>query len=294
MMKQQADSGSWGDSVTEKALYDKATSLFYASHDGTRLHCLDHGGPGEPVILLHGLESNCRHWGGLDLGLVREGYRVLALDQRGHGSSAKPPSGYRPADMAADVAALDGHAGLASVSLVGYSMGARVAYVTAALYPSLVRRLVVIDIGPEVQPGEAEELRRFFEAAPVPFPDAETARAYFEQYFGPERQVAVDYLMATLMPASGGLTWSFSPAAMVQIVREGREVDTWDLWRAVRCPTLLLRGTNSHELPPDVARRMLELKPDTTFVEIPGTGHGLIYQKPRDVLEAITRFLAAR
>ena len=55
--------------------------------DGVRLHARDWGGDGPPVILLHGLASNCRIWDGVAPLLAAAGFRTVAVDQRGHGES---------------------------------------------------------------------------------------------------------------------------------------------------------------------------------------------------------------
>ncbi len=97
--------------------------------DGWRL-AYDDVGEGEPIVLLHGFAADRRlNWklpGWYDL-LADAGYRVLALDARGHGQSARPSDveAYRPAGIAGDAIRLLDHLGLRKACLFGYSMGGR-------------------------------------------------------------------------------------------------------------------------------------------------------------------------
>jgi len=70
--------------------------------DGVTLHARDwsNGSAARPVVLLHGLSSNARTWDGVAPRLAAEGLRPVAIDQRGHGESEQPSSGY---DFAAEV-----------------------------------------------------------------------------------------------------------------------------------------------------------------------------------------------
>lgn len=118
------------------------------SHDGLNLAYFDEGDPsGDPVLLIHGFASsalvNWVHPGWLQT-LADAGRRVIALDNRGHGASAKPhdPAAYHPSLMAGDAAALLDHLGLARADVMGYSMGARVSAFLALEHGERVRSLV--------------------------------------------------------------------------------------------------------------------------------------------------------
>ncbi|MDN2581270.1 alpha/beta fold hydrolase [Aquibium sp. ELW1220] len=120
-------------------------------HDGLDLAYIDEG-EGDPVLLIHGFASSMRvNWvsPGWVKTLREAGYRVVALDNRGHGQSQKSyePEDYRPARMAADAAALLDHLGIARAHLMGYSMGARVCAFTALLHPDKVATLVFGGLG---------------------------------------------------------------------------------------------------------------------------------------------------
>jgi pimeloyl-ACP methyl ester carboxylesterase len=104
-------------------------------------------GEGEPVLLIHGFASNHRvNWAatGWIKTLVEAGYRVIALDNRGHGESEKlyDPRQYSASVMADDAARLIEHLAVAPVLVMGYSMGARISAFLTMQRPELVRKVV--------------------------------------------------------------------------------------------------------------------------------------------------------
>jgi pimeloyl-ACP methyl ester carboxylesterase len=107
---------------------------------------------GEPILLIHGFASNHRinwvnpRW--VDT-LTKDGRRVVALDNRGHGASQKlyAPADYRADLMAHDAANLLAHLGIARADMMGYSMGARIGSFLALARPELVRSLILGGLG---------------------------------------------------------------------------------------------------------------------------------------------------
>ena len=134
----------------------------YFSSGGVRIAFIDHSpetGDGEPVLLIHGFASTHRvNW--IDTSwlatLTRAGYRVIALDNRGHGQSDKlyNPDAYDPEIMATDVIALLDHLGIERADLIGYSMGARISAMAALRYPERVRSDVLGGLGIHLVDGE--------------------------------------------------------------------------------------------------------------------------------------------
>lgn len=102
-------------------------------------------GPG--VLLLHGLASTSHIWDLVAPRLARAGLRALAYDQRGHGRSTKPSSGYGFERMSADAVAVIRATGLRRPLVVGHSWGANVALDLAVRHPRAVRGIVLVDRG---------------------------------------------------------------------------------------------------------------------------------------------------
>ncbi|MDP9028280.1 MAG: alpha/beta hydrolase, partial [Actinomycetota bacterium] len=127
----------------------RETRRGYFEHDGLRLSYLDTAQPGPdgaPVLLaLHGHLNEARF---IEQGAIPDDlpYRVIALDQRGHGESDHATS-YRVEDYVGDALALLDHLGVERAAVLGHSLGGVIAYSLAARAPDRVPALVVVDIG---------------------------------------------------------------------------------------------------------------------------------------------------
>ena len=109
-------------------------------------------GDGDPIVLVHGFASTKEvNWlqPGWVATLTRDGRRVIALDNRGHGASGKPydPSAYHSATMADDVRALLDHLKIERADVMGYSMGARITAFLAVKHPERVRSAILAGLG---------------------------------------------------------------------------------------------------------------------------------------------------
>jgi pimeloyl-ACP methyl ester carboxylesterase len=114
--------------------------------NGLSLHYRDWGGPGRPVVLLHGLASTCHIWD-LVAPLLAGEFAVLALDQRGHGQSDRPDHGYDFETVIGDLHSLISELGLERPIIVGHSWGGDVAMEYAVAYPEVAGGLALIDGG---------------------------------------------------------------------------------------------------------------------------------------------------
>lgn len=167
---------------------------------GVSIAYLDEG-TGDPILLIHGFASNKNvNWvyPSWLSELKRAGRRVIALDNRGHGASAKlyEPADYSIATMAADAVALMDHLGIPRADLMGYSMGARISANIARWMPERVRSVVLGGLGigllgNEGRPGE--NVARALEAASiddVTDPQGRTFRAFADQTRSDRRALA--------------------------------------------------------------------------------------------------------
>ena len=115
--------------------------------DGVALNVHVWEGDGAPFLLVHGLASNARLWDGVAADLAGRGHRVVAVDQRGHGRSDKPDSGYDFETMCADLVALIETMGLDRPLAVGQSWGGQVVVELATRRTDLVRGIGCVDGG---------------------------------------------------------------------------------------------------------------------------------------------------
>lgn len=110
------------------------------------LNFVRHGAVGNPVVLLHGLFGSARNWGSVARRLA-DNHDVIVPDLRNHGDSPHHPT-HAYQDMVDDTVALLDTLDIESASMVGHSMGGKVAMLMALRHPQRVRRLAVVDIAP--------------------------------------------------------------------------------------------------------------------------------------------------
>ena len=232
-------------------------SLFY--HDGYQLAYFDEGDPaGEPVLLIHGFASTaCVNWvyPGWLRTLGDAGYRVIAIDNRGHGASDRPhdPEAYYPSLMAGDAAALLTHLGIDQAHIMGYSMGARISAFLAIEHPDRVRSLVLGGLGIGLCDGVGDwdpiaDALLAPSLADVTLPPGRMFRAFAEQ-----TQSARCALAACIRTS--------------RVLVERRDIAKVDM------PTLIAVGTKD-----DIAgsaQELADLMPNATALDIPNRDHML-------------------
>jgi pimeloyl-ACP methyl ester carboxylesterase len=132
--------------------------LTWTSQDGLVLHARDYAPVGEvsgvPVICIHGLTRNARDFEDLAPRIAATGHRVIAVDVRGRGRSARDPQplNYHPGTYAMDIVALLDATGVDRAVFVGTSMGGIIAMVLASIRPEAIAGAVLNDVGPELSP----------------------------------------------------------------------------------------------------------------------------------------------
>lgn len=263
---------------------------------GRRFHYTEWGAPtAAPLIMLHGVTGHARTWDE-EAATLASRYRVLALDQRGHGDSDPAPEcDYTVVAMCADLAAFADALDLPRISLVGLSMGGRVAIAFAGRAPGRVERLVVVDIGPDITEAGLLRVGTLMSKSPELFPSLEHALA-FHRLTNPlyTEAMLLHRVRHGTRPVDGGLTWKYD-RGLRDAVRAGTwrdPIDLWPRWRAIACPILLVRGTDSDVLSAETAKRMLEENPNARLAEVAGAGHTVPGDQPAAFRTLLDEFLA--
>ncbi len=249
--------------------------------------------PGEPpgALLLHGIGNYGRYWD-LFAGAVAGRLRLVAPDARGHGDSRKPADGYDPAHFVADAAAVLNASALARAVVVGHSMGGFHATALALAHPERVRALVLVDVGPRIEPAGDSRARRLSLGRPDRFADDAAALAYLHQTSPGYSDAVYENRLAWVFRRDerGGLVWRSSKAALARILdTTAGAAAVWDRVADIACPVLLVRGTRSPSLAEETARGMQARMRDARLVEL-DAGHNVALDRPRELADAVVRF----
>jgi pimeloyl-ACP methyl ester carboxylesterase len=253
----------------------------YADSGGLRLFYTESGG-GLPVLWHTGGCGDSTMWerAGYIAGLP--GYRHILFDHRGHGRSEAPSgmAGYHMSRYVDDVVAVLDDAGIGRVVMIGYSLGAGVAYAVAAAHPERLAGLVGLDSVPDPD-GEPADLRK--SAGEVM---AQGTRAIIEQMAATESEPPpawlLDHLCATEPAAFAGAYEAFATAPRF-----------WPGIGQITVPTLLLLGVGDEDQ--DWWARgqaAAAAMPDAQAVALKGLGHLQAFWRTDLSLPPIERFLA--
>ena len=261
-----------------------------------RFHLLDWGSPdAPPVVLLHGGHQSAHSWDLVSLHLAQR-FRVLALDQRGHGDSewARDVS-YSNHEMSLDAEAFIGELGLQRPILMGHSMGGRNAMLLTRRNPSLLRALVIVDVGPELSDRGRAVISGFVRDNEE-FDDLDHFVRNVQQY-DPYRSRAhiertVKYNMLQRADGKFVSKCDANPRRLGIVRGTGpQENITLEEARAFDLPVLLVRGADSRILTADAAERFRDALPHGTLGTVPNCGHNVHGQNTKGFIEAVDGFL---
>lgn len=243
--------------------------------DGVRIAFLDEGA-GSPVLLIHGFASSMRFnwidpgWVGL---LARNGFRVIALDNRGHGESEKlyDAAAYGAPLMAEDARRLLDHLGIERADVMGYSMGARITAFLALAHPARVRSAMFGGLGGNMlRPMQGTD--RIAQALEAPSIDdvadanARTFRAFADRTGSDRKALAV-------------------------CIRSAREPLTAEMLVRLACPVLVATGTE--DVVGGSAEELAAVIPGAEALPIPRRDH-MLAVGDRVYKEGVLDFLRRR
>ena len=264
-----------------------------------RFHFLEWGAPdAPPIVLLHGGHQSAHSWDLVSLHLAQH-YRVLALDQRGHGDTEWARDvAYANHEMALDAEAFIAAMGLARPVLMGHSMGGRNAMLLTRRAQTALRALVIVDVGPEVSDRGRAVIAGFVRDNEE-FDDLEHFVRNVQQY-DPYRsrehiERTVKYNMLQRADGKFVSKCDLNPRRLGLVRGSGpQENISLEDARAFDLPVLLVRGADLRILTADAAERFRDALPRGTLVTVPDCGHNVHGQNTKGFIAAVGEFLAAR
>ncbi len=247
-------------------------------------------GRGHPLVILHGLFGSSRNWATVAQQLAGT-YRVFTLDLRNHGDSPWSDEMDYEA-MADDVAAFIQSEGIEGASLVGHSMGGKVAMVVALEQSALIRDLMVVDIAPVAY---RHGLDAYVEAMRSLDLTTLKRRADADALLRPSvaEQGVRGFLLQNLVTRDGGLSWRLNLEVLhrsMAVIGGFPEPLTGERFDR---RTLFLGGGQSDYILPDHQPLIERLFPSAVIKTIPDAGHWVHAEAPDQFLRQLQAFLAA-
>ena len=241
-----------------------------------------------PLLIVHGLFGSARNWGAIARRLS-DRRRIIAVDMRNHGGSFRDAD-HSYAAMAADLAQVIDAQGT-SMDVLGHSMGGKAAMHLALTHPGLVDRLIVADIAPVAYGHDQTHHITAMQALDL---TGLTSRGEADRRLAlttPDPALRAFFLQSLDLKSETGPRWRLNlavlAAGMAQIVGWPGTPGRFDH------PTLFLTGADSSYVLPEHRAAITAQFPAARFARIPGAGHWLHAEKPREFAETVAVFLSA-
>ena len=232
------------------------------------------------LVCVHGLGRCARDFDNLARAMS-DRYRVVCPDVAGRGDSdwLADPMLYDVPQYVADMVTLIARLDVEQVHWVGTSMGGLIGMALAAQKETPITRLVLNEAGPVISKVSLERIATYFGKVP-PLPSFEAAEQMVRLVsapFGPHSDAEWRFLTEVVVrkTADGAWRMHYDPriAEPFRQLITDKDVETWPVYDAVRCPTLLIRGAQSDLLSRETAEQMTQRGPRAKLVELPGIGH---------------------
>jgi non-heme chloroperoxidase len=286
---------------------------FYVTDDHVRLY-YEVRGTGKPVILLHGLTANHRHFRKQTPELVKD-FKVITLDFRGHGDSEAPENGLTLKRLADDLKELIDYLELGVVSLVGWSMGAHVIFEYIKNFSCEgIEKIIIIDMTPRLMKSDDWKygLPGVFSRKPGDFGHEDNLfmlSAMLENWGIYSRIVAERILNKSLynekmefnyqadFKGKEDLPWLYdearknTPHVIIALWISMSLQDYRPILKEITVPCLITYGLESNYYPPENYEYMKNHIPNAKVVPFEGCGHALHIQDSEKFNRIVIEFL---
>lgn len=243
-------------------------------------------GEGPPVLLVHGLGSDMRGWEFQEPALSKH-FKVILLDQRGHGHSSGPELDLVTADVfAKDLNTFLDEIGIEKATVMGASMGGLIAQQFTLTYPERVTKLVLMSTGSKITESTIDEVYSWREAQVEGGDEAyfwASTKSCFPEKFIENNKETIDYLMSreNLLNPDGVLAAGLGLSMF----------DAEERIHEIEVPTLIIHGEEDRVFDVSVARDAAEKIPNAELVTFPGCGHDPATQVTDELNKILVDFI---
>lgn len=255
-----------------------------------------------PLLLIHGNRDHARTWDSVAMRL-KERYCVYAVDLRGHGDSAWSVGGqYSMPEFVLDVATLGRELGRSPLTVVGHSLGGAVALNYAGLFPQHVSKVAAIEgLGPPVREAMSastrnrkwiKDMQHFDTRKPRRYASLDDAvRRMMEENPHLDEEKARHLTIHGMRPNDDGtLSWKFDNYVRLHSPYEFNIAEAREIWNQIRCPVLLVRGSESWASDPEMDGKASAFH-DYRSVMIKDAGHWVHHDRLEPFMACLWEFL---
>jgi esterase len=245
-------------------------------------------GEGRPVYILHGLFGSNRNWAGIARELST-GFQVVTVDLRNHGKSDHSDS-MNYSDIADDVRFLAVELDHDKINLIGHSMGGKTAMTLALLFPTMIERLIVVDIAPAQYPSNHEDLITAMQSLPLA---QLNSRGEADDLLGEHITDATlrAFLLQNLVRDETGFNWRINLDALQQSQTFLRGFPEMLANKTFEGPTLFLSGDSSDYIRPEHYDVMVRLFPGSKHSIVKDARHWVHADQPAAFIRETETFL---
>jgi pimeloyl-ACP methyl ester carboxylesterase len=255
--------------------------------NGTTLAYREIGGGDEPLVMINGFASTMDTWSPPLLAKLAEHFRVIIFDNRGTGYSSSSDEPFSISLFAKDAVALMDLLGISRAHILGLSMGASIAQELVLTMPDRVSQLILIAGTPGGNRAVPMEKDIWETLADKSGTTLDQANRMFSVLFPRSWLASHD-------------PWHYCPeiyetTSIENAARQASAFNNWpgayDRLPEIRCPVLVLTGSDDVIIPPENAARIVQQIPGARLAKVPGAGHGLQYQCSEQCGKIILEFL---
>jgi 2-succinyl-6-hydroxy-2,4-cyclohexadiene-1-carboxylate synthase len=254
-------------------------------------------GDGLPLLLLHGFTGSCETWSPFESSLGRH-FRLISIDLPGHGQSDSPgePQRYRMERAAQDVLAILDRLGLNHITVLGYSMGGRLALHVVLAAPDRIRALVLESTSPGIPDSDDRAIRIESDEELAQVLEHEGIETFVDRW---ERQTLFSSQTRLTAAARARLREQRlrnNPAGLAGSLRgagAGAQKSLWGQLPVVCQPTLIIVGAEDTKYR-RIGCEMAEALPVASLVVVPRAGHTVHLEQPSAFEQQVLNFLSRR